>query len=84
MFVLWLLYAEFPWTLYLYYVFDNGGVHYLVMGSEPTHCDDYLSLLHFTYYCLILYPTIGGVKLYGLCLYYAFVVLLFAERCSRA
>ena len=66
MFVLWLLYAEFHWTLYLYYVFDNGSVHHLVVGSEPTHCDGYLSLciLHIYAY-LVSYH--WWVKLYGLC-----------------
>ena len=40
--------------------FDNGCVHNLLVGSEPTHCSYYpflcISML------LTCYPTFGGVK----------------------
>ena len=75
--------STFRWTCILTLCFDNEGVHHLVVGSEPTHCDSYLSL------CILrinacLYPPFGGVILYGLCRYYAFIALLFSGRCSRA
>ena len=79
--------------------FDNGGVHNLLVGSEPTHCIGYLYIricrfktLYPTLggvepiFCIlssIFYPTFGGVTLYDLCLYYCFYCFLIAGRCSR-
>ena len=53
--------------------FDNGGVHNLVVGSEPTHCNGYLYV--YIYRFKLYYPTLGGVKLYGLCLNYCYLLL---------
>ena len=55
---------------------DNGGVHNLLVGSEPTHCIGYLPLciLHIN---ACLYPPFGDVILYGLCLYYCHLLLIY-------
>ena len=42
--VLWHLYAKFPLDIVFMLCFDNGGVHHLLVGSEPTHCDGYVSI----------------------------------------
>ena len=44
--VLWHLYAKFPLDIVFMLCFDNGGVHHLLVGSEPTHCDGHFCLLH--------------------------------------
>ena len=58
--------------------FDNGSVHHLVVGSEPTHCDGYLSLciLHID---ACWYPPFEGMTFYGLCYIYCFYRLLISR-----
>ena len=47
--VLWHLYAEFPLDIVFMLCFDNGGVHHLLVGSEPTHCDGYVSFYFYRF-----------------------------------
>ena len=46
------LVCQIPLDIVLMFYFDNGGVHNLLVGSEPTHCDGYASLciLHIAAY----------------------------------
>ena len=69
--------------LYAMFFFDNGSVHYLVVGSEPTHCDGYLSL------CILhidasLYPPFLWSDILWFMLISCFITLCLAGLCSRA
>ena len=54
--------STFHWTHVFMLCFDNGGVHNLLVGSEPIYCS----------YCLyyvstgfkLIYPTLGGIVPY--------------------
>ena len=75
------LYVDFPLNTCIMLRFDNGGVHNLLVGSEPTHCIGYL------YVCItgfkLLYSTLGGVTLMIYVFIIVFIALCFAGRCSR-
>ena len=81
--VLWHVYVNFLWTCVVMLCFDNGSVHHLVVGSEPTHCDGYLSLciLHIDACCILPFEA-WHFMVYVLII--AFIALLSAGLCSRA
>ena len=54
--VVWHFMSTLRWTLVCMLCFDNGGVHRLLVGSEPTHCNGYVSIYILL---IILYPTLG-------------------------
>ena len=50
------------WThVYVYSMFDIGGVHNLLVGSESTQCGCHIYLCFRRFKNIFLYPTIGGV-----------------------
>ena len=51
------------WTYVFTYIFDNGCVHNLLVGSEPTHCSDYLSLCFYRLQILLSYPWWGETSI---------------------
>ena len=82
--VLWHLYAEFPLDIVFMLCIDNGGVHNLLVGSEPTHCSCYLHLrlsMLWNRYLYIYKPIVSYLwwgDIYDLCLFiaiYCFMIL---------
>ena len=57
--VLWHLYVKFLWTCVFTLCFDNGGVHNLLVGSEPIHCDCYLYVCIYRFQTYLSYPWWG-------------------------
>ena len=55
--------STFLWTFVLKLCFDDGGVHNLLVGSEPIHCSYYLSLCIYRLQTLLSYPWWGGTSI---------------------
>ena len=63
--------STLPWTYVFILCFDNGGVHNLLVGSEPIHCSYYF--LYASTGFKLIYPTFGGVEL----LFYILMSILY-------
>ena len=97
--VLWHLFVTFPWTYVFKLCFDNGCVHNLLVGSEPTHCIYILLLCIYRLQTLLYYPLVEWnlyfvyywlfvssfwrVDVFMIILLLLFYCFLIAGRCSR-
>ena len=53
--------------MYFDYVFDNGCVHFLLVGSEPIHCSYYLFLCICRLQISLSYPWWGWTSIFAYC-----------------
>ena len=51
--------STFRWTFVLQLCFDNGGVHNLLVGCEPIHCNLYPILFIYRFQTYLSYPWWG-------------------------